>query len=86
MRWAWDEYDAYAQGVARRLLERADPDAAAKQVAEYLDHVERDHMLVWKPERSRANLFLAYSLVAWHEWSFTQGGRFPREWSDDEPG
>ncbi len=79
---AWDEYDDYVLGVARRLHETADPEAAAERVAEYLDHVERDFMGRWTPKGNRATEYLAYSLVAWYEWSFLRGGRPPREWID----
>jgi len=81
---AWDEYDSYVAGVGRRLQEATDPDRAAGSVAEYLDHVERDFMGAWTPERGRANGYLADSLVAWHEWSFLRGGRPPQEWIDDD--
>jgi hypothetical protein len=77
---AWDEYDRYEPGVAYRLRDAADPDEAAKQVAEYLDHVERDFIECLTNEGSRKNRYLANALVAWHEWSFEKGGRPPQEW------
>jgi hypothetical protein len=83
---AWDEYDSYILGVAGRLHETADPEAAAGRVAEYLDHVERDFIEHWTPKRGRANAHLADSLVAWHEWSFLRGGRPPGEWIGEEAG
>jgi hypothetical protein len=82
---AWNEYDSYIAGVGSRLQEMTDPDRAAESaVAEYLDHVERDFMEAWTPERGRANVDLADSLAAWHEWSFLRGGRPLREWVDDD--
>jgi hypothetical protein len=77
---AWDEYDSYVAGVGVRLQET---EAAADRVAAYLDHVERDFMEAWTPERGRANADLAESLVAWHEWSFLRGGRPPQKWIDE---
>lgn len=79
---AWDEYDDYASGVARRLREAKDPEEAMERVAEYLDHVERDFMEALTSERSRANSDLAESLAAWYEWSFARGGRPVHEWKD----
>ena len=77
---AWDEYDSYALGVAYRLRDAANADDAVERVADYLDHVERDSMGLLTKESSRANRRLAESPVAWHEWSFEQGGRPPHEW------
>jgi hypothetical protein len=70
---AWDEYDSYGPGVARRLLEAATPDDALDSVKAYLDHVERDYMETLSDERARENGHLAASLVAWHEWSYRVG-------------
>ena len=81
---AWDEYDSYAPGVAHRLRDAANADDARERVADYLDHVERDFMEFLTEERSRANRFLADSLVAWHEWSFERGGRPPHEWLPED--
>lgn len=81
---AWDEYDEYIAGVGRRLREGSDLETAAGLVARYLDHVERDFMEDWSPERGRVNRYLADSLVAWHEWSFRHGGRPIREWLYDD--
>lgn len=46
-------------------------------------HVERDFMEAWTPERGRANADLAESQVAWREWSFLRGGRPPQAWIDE---
>lgn len=81
---AWDEYDDYADGVAHRLRDASDPDVAAERVADYLDHIERDFMENLTPQRHQANVYLADTLVAWHEWSFTRGGHPPREWIDED--
>ena len=76
---AWDEYESYAPGVAQRLRDAPSEDAAIEQVAEYLNHVERDFMGLTS-ERRRSNTYLAGSLVAWHEWSFVHGARPPHTW------
>ena len=76
---AWDEYDSYALGVGRRLLEGSAPGDALASVHEYLNHVERDFMETLSDERARENGYLAASLVAWHEWSYEHDGRPPRE-------
>lgn len=80
---AWDEYDDYAAGVARRLRSHADDDEAARSVADYLDHVERDLMGLSARSGAASNAQLAETLVAWHEWSFTRAGRPPTEWIDE---
>jgi hypothetical protein len=72
---AWDEYEHYVPGVAYRLRDAPDEDAAIEQVADYLNHVERDFMGELTDERRRSNGYLAATLVAWHEWSFRYGGR-----------
>jgi hypothetical protein len=77
---AWDEYDNYLAGVARRLRDIADPDAAAQSVEEYLRHIERDYIGLETTIGSRETVSAA--LVAWHEWSFGHGGRPPHEWID----
>jgi hypothetical protein len=81
---AWDEYDDYAPGVAHRLRDATDSDEAIEQVAEHLNHIERDFMDGLTEERRRANVYLAASLVAWHEWSFRRDGRPPHEWIDED--
>lgn len=81
---AWDEYESYAPGLARRLRDATGPDDGATAVAEYLNHIERDFMENLTEERRRANGYLADSLVAWHEWSFTRGGRAPQDWIDED--
>lgn len=68
---AWDEYDSYLAGVAQRLREADDEDDAAKRLADYLHHVERDFMGVAPGPHSAG---LASALAAWHEWSFVRGG------------
>ena len=81
---AWDEYDMYAPAVAHRLRDATDDDDEGIEcVTEYLNHVERDFMGDLTEERRRANGYLAMDLVAWHEWSYRQEGRPPREWIDD---
>jgi hypothetical protein len=75
---AWDEYNGYAPGVAHRLRDATDPDKAAEQVTEYLNHIEHDYMGNLTNERRKANGYLAEALVAWYEWSFEQDGRAPR--------
>ena len=55
--------------MAYRLRDAPDTETAAQQVAEYLNHVERDFMDELTRERKRANHHLAAQLVAWHEWS-----------------
>jgi hypothetical protein len=77
---AWDEYDSYAPGVARRLLEASTPDDAFDSVQAYLNHVESDFMETLSDERAHENGYLAASLVAWHEWSYQQDGRPPPAW------
>ena len=67
-------------GVAHRLRDAPSEDAAIEQVAEHLNHVERDHIGGLTDERRRSNGYLALSLVAWHEWSFEHGGRPPHTW------
>jgi hypothetical protein len=76
---AWDEYDDYVPGVAYRLRDAKDEDAATERVADYLNHIERDFMDGLPEERARANGYIAAALVAWHEWSFRRGGRPPWE-------
>jgi hypothetical protein len=77
---AWDEYDDYALGVARRLREASTSEKAVHSVSDYLNHVERDFMDGLSDERARENGYLAGSIVAWHEWSYEHDGRPPREW------
>jgi hypothetical protein len=77
---AWDEYESYVPAVAYRLRDAPDEHAAIEQVAEYLDHVERDFMGGLTDERRRSNGYLAGTLVAWHEWSFHHGGSPPHTW------
>jgi hypothetical protein len=77
---AWDEYDNYMPGVARRLREALDPEAAAESVAAYLNHVQCDYMGDALEDVAARNRQVASTLVAWHEWSFTRGGRPPAEW------
>jgi hypothetical protein len=75
---AWDEYDSYLPGVAQRLRDADDEEDAARRVAEYLHHVERDFMGLATgstPESSH----LASALAAWHEWSFVRDAQPPRE-------
>ena len=80
---AWGEYDGYAAGVAQRLRNIPDPDEAARSVAEYLLHIERDYMAD-PQELAQARIEqLAATLVAWHTWSYTHGGRPPMEWLPD---
>ena len=81
---AWDEYESYAPGVAHRLRDATDSAEGAKHLAEYLNHIERDFMENLTNERRRANGYLADSLLAWHEWSFTRGGRSPQHWLDED--
>jgi hypothetical protein len=81
---AWDEYEDYAPGVAHRLRDAADWDEGVASVAEYLQHVSRDHMGVSTDERARENGYLAEQLVAWHEWSFKRRGRPTHEWIDGD--
>jgi hypothetical protein len=76
---AWDEYDSYALGVARRLLDASTADDALDGVQAYLNQVERDSMETLSDERARENGYLAASLVAWHEWSYEQDGRPRRD-------
>jgi hypothetical protein len=79
---AWDEYDQYLPGVARRLRDAADEDDAERSFGAYLDHIEK----VWigvDRHTSRQNRDLASILVEWHEWAFLRGGRPPREWKND---
>jgi hypothetical protein len=74
---AWDEYDQYLPGVARRLRDAANDDDAEQSVGAYLDHIEK----VWigvDRHTIRENHDLASILVEWHEWSFLRGGRPPR--------
>jgi hypothetical protein len=74
----WDEYEHYVPGVAYRLRDAPDDEAAVEQVSHYLNHVERDFMKTLDDRRARTNGYLAMSLVGWHEWSFHSGGRPPR--------
>lgn len=78
---AWDEYDSYLPGVAYRLRDAPDTDAAAEAAAAYLGHVESDFMGIERNDRARP-LYLGETLAAWHEWSFLHGGRPPHEWID----
>lgn len=82
---AWDEYDEYLAGVARHLGVTADADAAEEAIADWLSHVERDHIMgqAGSPDRAADLAHLASTIVAWHEWSFTHGGRRPAEWLPD---
>lgn len=82
---AWDEYDEYLAGVARHLGGAADPDTAEEAIADWLGHVERDYIMgqAGSPDRAAHLAYLASAIVAWHEWSFTHGGRPPREWLPD---
>jgi hypothetical protein len=66
---AWGEYENYVPGVAYRLRDAPDDEAAAQHVAEYLNHVERDWMGTLNEQHERANGSLGETLVAWHEWS-----------------
>jgi hypothetical protein len=80
---AWDEYDGYLSGVAHRLRDATNTDAAEQTIAAYLSYIERDYMGM-AADTSRHNQELAATLVAWHEWSFMRGGRPPREWRIDD--
>jgi hypothetical protein len=74
---AWGEYDNYVPAVAVRLRDARDDDAAIEEVVDYLNHVERDFMQTLNKQHERSNRFLADTLVAWHEWSFRNGGGPP---------
>jgi hypothetical protein len=74
---AWDEYDSYLSGVAQRLREAANEDEAAKRVAEYLHHVERDFMGLAVGNATGRD-HVASALAAWHEWSFVRRPRSDR--------
>lgn len=80
---AWGEYDDYVPALALRLRDAPDEDPAIEQVVEYLNRVERDSMQTLNKQRERSNRLLADTLVAWHEWSFVQGGH-PPSWLADE--
>ena len=77
---AWDEYDDYTLGVARRLREASTSDDAVQSVSAYLNHVERDFMDGLSEDRTRGNGHLAGTIVAWHEWSYAHDGRPSRNW------
>ena len=82
---AWDEYDDYVPGVARRLRDAPDPEQGAESVLEYLRRVERDFMELEQAPDGRGDIStVAYGLAAWHEWSYRQGGRAAI--LDDPPG
>lgn len=77
---AWDEYDDYAFQVARRLYEAASDDEAEAAVAQYLNRTEIETMgLARGATRSE---HVAAALVAWHEWSYRNGGHPPTQWPD----
>ncbi len=81
---AWDEYDGYAAGVASRLRHVRDEEEAARSVAEYLLHIERDYMTLEASMRTKGRHDeLAAALVAWHTWSFEHRGRPPSELLSD---
>jgi hypothetical protein len=80
---AWDEYDDYALGIARRLYEASDAEVARVQVARALDHAESEFMGTDESRRSSSNQRLATVLVAWHEWSFVRAGGASRDGSAD---
>jgi hypothetical protein len=77
---AFDEYDGYIPGVAHRLRDAAGPEAAVEHVAAYLNHIQRDYMEDQLEEVAERNRWVASTLVAWHERSFTRRGRSPSEW------
>ena len=68
---AWDEYDSYLDGVGHRLRDNPEPEQAAREVAAFLQHVERD----WIGVNGGNAESVATALAAWHEWSFRRGGR-----------
>ena len=76
---AWDEDDDYMAGVAHRLRDTEGDDEAAHAVADFLDHIERNYMDGPTSAAQRRNGEVADALVAWHEWSFIEGGRPPRQ-------
>ena len=76
---AWDEYDGYAEGVAHRLRDNnAEPEQAAREVADFLLHVERDWIGTGAGAAKAADT--AEALVAWYEWSYVHGGAPPTTW------
>jgi hypothetical protein len=81
---AWDEYEDYESGVASRLRGARDPEEASEQVANYLNHIERDFMTGLTEGRQQANTYLSLSLVGWYEWSYCRGGRPPGDWIDED--
>jgi hypothetical protein len=79
---AWDEYDSYALSIVRLLQDAAHAEEQCSTVADHLTRIEVEAMgLAASEQRAREIFHVASLLVAWHEWSYTHGGRPPREWS-----
>ncbi len=70
--------------MAARLRDIPDEEEAARSVAEYLRHVQRDYMADAPDERAAWRIdSLAAALVAWHTWSFKHRGAPPSDWLPD---